>query len=628
MANYTEEITGFYAITRNHDFETSKQSKMYPGLSEADWRKAINKEVSAYADDDAVQFVALVFHDKDVKEDGETMKPLHAHIAIQFKEKQERSWVQATYKVSRRANAIALQHPHRHILYFTHATDQAIEDGKQLYAPEDVTVWGSTDYAGALSYEDLAQEAFWEPLKDLNTVEKRSAFPETDSPYAMSEMTSDGFTIKSTINYYSGLVRSGDYTPKEAEKALSDALGYYYARQQRDMLRDDELAYASDKLEEIKRHGSPLANIYIMGPGGIGKTYLAKELGNRLADKRGVHVASAPGVKKTPDALDGYIAEKVMIFNEMSPTAFTVDEFNDCFDPHYRAPFPSRNKNKGFIGDTVLMTNSLSPLRFAKNIMLYSPGGKQYRDKGNPEELNAGRHTQNKYWQVRRRFKVFIVLTRSETDENIVDVAVFKLRPYLVKNGEINNESGTHVLAGMLTYYAEREKEPEMTDDFFDELQKLQAVNVATSDYDDAMVIDDYIAMKGLEDEQVDEVMEGFLDDVVQECVWDLLPTKFLYALYKSYRAKYYDTSDSKVMTIREFTQAFDNATDEWELGRARSASKMDADEPLITAYGLDRDTPQGPSPWINQNYWGTNKQDMRNFPRQTFYRGFIKVTS
>lgn len=118
------------------------------------------------------------------------------------------------------------------------------------------------------------------------------------------------------------------------------------------------------------------------------------------------------------------------------------------------------------------------------------------------------------------------------------------------------------------------------------------------------------------------------------EFEWGLVPNQFLYALYKKWFAQ--TNPSGSVIAQRTFYSQLAscvNADGEWEnhiesdKSNVHTGNKMDADEPLITEYGLDQPDKNGtPSPWVNPKANGTNPQKKRDFVRKTKYRGILRV--
>lgn len=133
--------------------------------------------------------------------------------------------------------------------------------------------------------------------------------------------------------------------------------------------------------------------------------------------------------------------------------------------------------------------------------------------------------------------------------------------------------------------------------------------------------------------EKNNPVME-FWNELKDEFVWDLLPTQFLYDMF----VKWFDINNpsGKVMSKRTFSDTLTTLIhaqgDPWEdktgqNDKVRTQARMDADEPLISVFGLDLPDRGGkPTSWMNAGYSGTNTQMKRNFPRKPTYRGYLRM--
>lgn len=107
--------------------------------------------------------------------------------------------------------------------------------------------------------------------------------------------------------------------------------------------------------------------------------------------------------------------------------------------------------------------------------------------------------------------------------------------------------------------------------------------------------------------------------------VWKLLPSGFLYDLFKAY---YEDVNPTgRVMSRQSFLSQLrvylDAHSDIWEDRTDRSTSvatstRMDEDEPLISEYNLQL--------WMDKTYRGKDLTRMRNFKKKANYRGFVKA--
>lgn len=140
-----------------------------------------------------------------------------------------------------------------------------------------------------------------------------------------------------------------------------------------------------------------------------------------------------------------------------------------------------------------------------------------------------------------------------------------------------------------------------------------------------AMVLDQY--------KEKNNPVLNFWNEIKEELKWDLVPSKFLYDLYRKWFER--TNPSGKVIGQGVFYEHLSPIIDsdgEWEnrigsdKSNVRTGTKMDADEPLITEYGLDKDEKNGsPSPWVNQSYTGNNNSMKRDFARKNAYKGILR---
>lgn len=115
-----------------------------------------------------------------------------------------------------------------------------------------------------------------------------------------------------------------------------------------------------------------------------------------------------------------------------------------------------------------------------------------------------------------------------------------------------------------------------------------------------------------------------FLDDMLYQFNWDVLPTKFLYDLYKAWMEKYNQYGKFvKKSAFIEYATSFFKQTGQWSIHTTQNDKivvngRMDADEPLITEYNL--------TDFFDPNYKGTSRKLKRAFPRPKTTRGFAKI--
>lgn len=142
-----------------------------------------------------------------------------------------------------------------------------------------------------------------------------------------------------------------------------------------------------------------------------------------------------------------------------------------------------------------------------------------------------------------------------------------------------------------------------------------------------AVILGDYREMN-------DPVLEYWLEHR-ERFVWDLIPNRFLYDTFRAWFEM--NNPSGRVMGNRTFLDRLRSVIDlhetEWEDrtkrddARVRSLPRMEADEPMITEYGLDRVGRDGrPTPWMSEDYMGDDPEMRRDFKRASFSRGLVKI--
>ena len=121
-----------------------------------------------------------------------------------------------------------------------------------------------------------------------------------------------------------------------------------------------------------------------------------------------------------------------------------------------------------------------------------------------------------------------------------------------------------------------------------------------------------------LEFKEFNNPVEQFLNEVLDECKWDLLPWNFLYALYCSWFKKNNPSGQTqgKSSFVQDVKILLKNS-DEWKFEEQRSKNRMDAPEPLILQYDLND--------WKNPSYHGTDEDKICMPALKPKYRGLVR---
>lgn len=604
-----EARTGYsFIVMLSHAYDSSEDNEKYAGISLDDWVSMIDSRIDNIIDkySKELNFMAYIYHDKDKPENEQEAdeKGVHIHFLVQFKEDEAKTYRKTIGEVreifgasNNEKNVQKVDTLTGSSRYLTHRTEDAMNEGKYPYDMSEVKIVNFKDED--MTYRDMINVNYW-GTGENNYVSSKKA------EKIMLDLSEKVF--------------KGELRKEVALDILGDEAGYKYRKQYRRSFDDDQKEFINKRVKDLSENGRMNQNIYIMGAGGIGKTNLGRKLGVKLSEGKGFYVTAPLGVSKTPDALNHYTDEMVALYNEISPKGWTLDEFNACFDFYEYAPFPARNENKHFVGHTSIFTNSISPLRFAKDLLIYEKGGSEYQNPANKREIDMSNPTAvDKYWQVRRRLKHLIVLVRDEDNDDLVHGHVFNLRYGIMgEDGSFIKDQGTHVRVGEITFESKPKEEPTITNETLDELIALFEVDVnETHNEKEFKTIELFLEENNLVEVTSNDVIDSFVDEVISELKWDLLPTEFLYDLYKNYVERFYPTE--KLLNIKEFIYSLELNLDGWERteNAVRSLNKMDSDEPFITEYNLTR--------WTDQNYKGSDLTKKRDFKRKERYRGFLR---
>ena len=114
--------------------------------------------------------------------------------------------------------------------------------------------------------------------------------------------------------------------------------------------------------------------------------------------------------------------------------------------------------------------------------------------------------------------------------------------------------------------------------------------------------------------------VRDFLDDILSQLVWSLVPYSFLYDLYKSWFKENYPSG--QVMNRKSFlndVKEILRSNSEWIYSEVpyKSKGKMDDMEPLIMRYNLTH--------WMRSGYSGSDIRKVCSFDRKDTYRGLLR---
>lgn len=617
-------------VMLSHKYDSHKDGN-YPGIDIDDWKEKIEERFKSIADRHDVTSLAYIFHEPDQNSEQDGEKGFHAHAVVQFNEADKehnlpsmakrREFVVELFGASDRLKNVTNIESYLAVYrYMIHASDQAIEDEKRMYKPEDVT------FLGKLVYWQADGKKKNKKGKEVDNFKKVSVSGDRAYKVAIKVSTWLKNTRRMNKEMAGRLkeelaeeVASGEIRGIDAFKRLWKEAGYPYAREAG--FEVDTENYVSLKYEQmIEDDDRNLRNVYIAGNGGVGKTFLANALAKRYSDGMGIYIASPSGKKKTPDPMNHISDELVVIMNEVGDDSFSVDEFNNSFDPNQMSPFSSRGENKKFIGHTILMTQSVLHSKFSKDLMLYDKGGSQYADPTDRRELKQTDEVLDKYWQVRRRIMNNIILVRSETDPETIQAHVFNL----------DKKRKDHFYVGFFTFKNPFSDEaPFISEEELDEAIKLLDVSVAN----DLTLepINDFVERNNIVEMFEDDLFSVFMNmhdepifvngKTVQGAnrfTWNLLPTGFILDMFNAWLKRY--EPQEPLWGLRELTGRIkryaENSNDWTYAENPVSSNKIkDVTEKYIEEYNLYN--------WMNSNGQGKKTTGLK--PK---YRGLQRSTT
>ncbi len=376
---------------------------------------------------------AFITHDKDILRDG-SPKPLHMQGLFVFKNPRYVGAMMKKLGISSVDNISPIDNFVGAYRYLLHITDEAIKDGKYIYAQDELT-WhiekSNDEDDDEPSFHDLIRKA--EQSDTLKKIEKKGKV----LVYELHEKVINGELAPKFVKdkLISQLGYDSEGEPSEIGRMI--AMELYITHRER--FERDVYEYMETKAEQLEIDGRDLKNFYITGAGNMGKSTIARELGKRKVDDFGMHVAAIPGEDKTYDFVSGYKAQKVTMIDEANGSKFNPGEFNGNFDPAIYNKVNSRNIDKDWISEYCYFAHSTSLEEFIKRSMGYTAGGSQYGESGIVETedgqlrkefvLNGLDSTKDMYFQMFRRFYGNIEL--KGYDEKQINVFVYRVNKEL-----------------------------------------------------------------------------------------------------------------------------------------------------------------------------------------------------
>lgn len=400
-----------FFLQRSYYYDTHDENhNVTRNISADEWKEEI-KDTWMNA---GCRWGAMIFHDRDVQKDG-TLKELHAHSVVNYKDAKSFSSVKAKYGISRDDNVQKVKSIADSARYLVHISESAINEGKTVYSQSEVIIFGDEPI----------------PFKDLIKRGKGKSVIREEIDESKKLTNEDKLLIDYEWSKLAAKVQNGEMSKKSVKSYLLDAFGEIKGQMawimKRSGFEEDFKEYMEKMHEYYSCNPRELDLFYVSGVGGIGKTQLSATMADMLADDLGVHKVAVPGRNTTFDFAGGYRGEKVTVANDLNNGAFHCRQWCNIFDPYEYSPINSRNFDKPWFARYCFVTNSDVVETFIKSMIFYSGAEYQQMTLSNKKKLlNNEESTKNMIVQVRRRIKYNLKIDVDPIGYKFVEVQKLK----------------------------------------------------------------------------------------------------------------------------------------------------------------------------------------------------------
>lgn len=301
-------------------------------------KQAIFEEIFARANElEGLKICALIVHDKDENKNG--LKDAHIHGYLEFSKQKtiasissvlaiEPQYVEAPKKGRYgRLNCLA---------YLIHAKNL----DKYQYSPEEVETFETFDY------EEFIDDNL-EDFKKYNATDKRKK-GEIGLDLALQEVQEGKLKLRAIMRDENLALLYANHMNQ-----FNDSFNFYGLRNA--MLR----------LDELEQGKYDLTVLYIQGAPGIGKSYLAREVAQKVREygnKNGF--ASDVFSASSSNPFDDYYGEDILILDDLRQESLKVSDWLKLFDPLNTAKMSARYRNKMIVPRLVIVANYKSVEQF------------------------------------------------------------------------------------------------------------------------------------------------------------------------------------------------------------------------------------------------------------------------
>lgn len=207
--------------------------------------------------------------------------------------------------------------------------------------------------------------------------------------------------LTASANMYTDEIRRG-MTVSEVKKRSKKVFGCYHAKFWRlyhKSFENEEQEYNKRLMQQLPYRDRNFSLFFFYGLGGVGKTVVGDDLAFLLSDKKEhkIHTIATNGKRKTFDLVSSYDNELVSVAHEVTPDSMGIDEFENITEPHRYPSINSRNKDKAYFAQSLIITQPDNPAEFVYQMIYddYLKHGRHADRYGYVREVDEGNgHTE------------------------------------------------------------------------------------------------------------------------------------------------------------------------------------------------------------------------------------------
>lgn len=301
-------------------------------------KQAIFEEIFARVNElEGLKIIALIVHDKDENKNG--LKDAHVHGYLEFTKQKTIASVSACLGIEPQYVEVPRKGRYGRLnclAYLVHAKNL----NKYQYSPTEVETFETFDY------EEFIDDNL-EDFRKYNATDKRKK-NEIGLDLALQEVQKGELKLREIFRDENLALLYAGHMQK-----FSEAFEFYGLRNA--MLR----------LDELEQGKYDLTVLYIQGAPGIGKSFLAREVANKVRE-----FGNANGFESdifsasSSNPFDDYYGEDILILDDLRQESLKVSDWLKLFDPLNTAKMSARYRNKMIVPRLVIVANYQSVEEF------------------------------------------------------------------------------------------------------------------------------------------------------------------------------------------------------------------------------------------------------------------------